>query len=80
MGQVTDPRLENGTFFQPGDPLRLCLDDIRSTLDLMEAAYEARVPGLLYVKQWPALWGPELQDEPRFQALLERMNLRPAGG
>lgn len=43
------------------------------SLDRLERTLNDRDPNMPYVSRWP-LWDP-LRSEPRFQALLRRMNL-----
>jgi hypothetical protein len=40
---------------------------------MVEIAYLERDPGLVYIKGYPQLW--DLHDDPRFQALLKKMDL-----
>jgi len=59
-------------------PERLCvrisgLGDKDQALTFLEQAYEEQDPALFYLKVWPFL--DPLRSEPRFQALLHRLNL-----
>jgi hypothetical protein len=53
----------------------LGLDDKDRALTYLEQAYEEEDAGLFYLKVGPLL--DPLRSEPRFQALLRRVNLQP---
>jgi TolB-like protein/DNA-binding winged helix-turn-helix (wHTH) protein len=53
----------------------LGLGDKEQALTFLERAYEEQDPALFYLKVWPLL--DPLRSEPRFQALLRRVNLLP---
>jgi hypothetical protein len=50
----------------------LGLSDKAQALTFLERAYEEQDPALFYLKVWPLL--DPLRSEPRFQALLRRVN------
>jgi tetratricopeptide (TPR) repeat protein len=49
------------------------LGETNKTLENLEKAYDERESNLAYIKVWPLL--DSLRSEPRFQALLKKMNL-----
>ncbi len=53
----------------------LGLGDKDQALTFLERAYEEQDPALFYLKVWPLL--DPLRSEPRFQALLQRVNFPP---
>ena len=53
----------------------LGLGDKDQALTFLERAYEEQDPALFYLKVWPTL--DPLRSEPRFQALLRRVNFPP---
>jgi hypothetical protein len=52
--------------------LHLALSDREQALRLLENAFEARDPRMIYIKVDPEL--DPLRSEPRFQELIRRMN------
>jgi tetratricopeptide (TPR) repeat protein len=62
-------------FVLPFDLAQLCVyaGDNGRTLTWLEKGYEIHDPGMPYLGQWPML--DPLRSEPRFQALLKKMNL-----
>lgn len=51
------------------------LKDTDSMLTFLEAGYKDRSPLLIYAMVFPDIFLMDLQSEPRFQALLENMQL-----
>lgn len=75
LAQLSDPSRE-----KPVDPCVLAdihdaLGNREACLDLLERAYEQHSINLIYLKLWPHLSDSVSPAEPRYRALLQRMNL-----
>jgi len=55
----------------------LGLDDVDCSIEQLERALQQRSSNMIYTQVAPA-WNP-LRENPRFQTILERMNLPPKG-